>query len=248
MSERLRTVRLYGELGSKFGRVHRLAVSSAQEAVRALSMMLPGFDAHMMSSRDRGIHYSVFLGKENIGLEQLEYPVGNADIRIAPMITGSKRAGFFQAVLGIALIAASVFFAPAGLGLKAVLMGKAGLASTVAMAGASMALGGIAQMLTPIPKGIGTGDSEGNRANQYFNGPVNTQAQGNAVPILYGRLIVGSAVISAGIILNEDVYVPRQVTSGGSSGGSSGGYGGGSAPWHFEWVNSRFEESEEDEL
>ena len=32
-----------------------------------------------------------------------------------------------------------------------------------------------------------------------FNGPVNTTAQGNPVPVIYGEMIVGSATISAGI-------------------------------------------------
>ena len=33
----------------------------------------------------------------------------------------------------------------------------------------------------------------------HFNGVVNTTAQGNPVPLGYGRMIVGSAVVSAGI-------------------------------------------------
>jgi len=41
-------------------------------------------------------------------------------------------------------------------------------------------------------------------ASSYvFNGAVNTTAQGHPVPVGYGRMIVGSAVISAGIDVDE---------------------------------------------
>ncbi|MFP3693875.1 tail assembly protein, partial [Burkholderia sp. SIMBA_048] len=36
MGQELTTIRLYGVAGVRFGRVHRLAVGSAHEAVRAL--------------------------------------------------------------------------------------------------------------------------------------------------------------------------------------------------------------------
>jgi len=41
--EKLRTIRLYGPLGTRFGREFRLAVDSPAEAVRALCVLLPGF-------------------------------------------------------------------------------------------------------------------------------------------------------------------------------------------------------------
>ncbi|PNQ53699.1 phage tail protein, partial [Vibrio agarivorans] len=40
--EKLRTIRLYGILGSRFGRTFRLAVSTPAEAVRALAVQIPG--------------------------------------------------------------------------------------------------------------------------------------------------------------------------------------------------------------
>ena len=42
-------------------------------------------------------------------------------------------------------------------------------------------------------------DGPNNGASYNFNGPVNTTAQGNPVPLLYGELFVGSSTISAGI-------------------------------------------------
>ena len=46
---------------------------------------------------------------------------------------------------------------------------------------------------------LSVGDGPDNGASYNFNGPVNTTAQGNPVPLLYGEMFVGSATISAGI-------------------------------------------------
>lgn len=201
MSEKVRTIRLYGKLGARFGRVHRLAVQSPREAVRALCALLPGFEAFMMNAKDKGMSFSIFVGSSNINEDQLEHPVGRDDIRIAPVLIGSKRAGLFQMIAGIVLVVVGGFISGWTFG------AGAGIGGPMMMMGISMIVGGVVQMLSPQPKGLGARDSGGNQSSYSFNGAVNTQAQGNPVPLLYGRLIVGSAVISAGI-QNVDVYVP----------------------------------------
>lgn len=60
-------------------------------------------------------------------------------------------------------------------------------------------LAGVAQLLSPQKVGLSTTDGPNNGASYNFNGPVNTTAQGNPVPLLYGELIIGSATVSAGI-------------------------------------------------
>jgi predicted phage tail protein len=195
MNEKLRTIRLYGKLGTRFGRVHRLAVLSPAEAVRALRVLLPGFERELMTSKDRGISYAILAGQRHLKADQLQQPVGDDDIRIAPVIQGAKSGGVFSAILGAVVIAASAvgsYFAPgnpfSAIGYKF---------------GAALILGGVAQMLSPQQKGLATKDSPDNGASYNFNGPVNTTAQGNPVPVLYGRMIVGSAVISAGIYAED---------------------------------------------
>ena len=71
------------------------------------------------------------------------------------------------------------------------------------MAGAAMAIGGAVMMLSPQPSAAESADSANNRSSYAFNGPVNTEAQGNPVPLLYGELIVGSAVISGGVYVED---------------------------------------------
>lgn len=203
MSEKLRDVRLYGKLGAQFGRVHRLAVANTAEAIRALCVVLPGFEQALVSSEERGIRYACFLGKRNIGEDEIRVPPGDDVIRIAPILAGAKQGGLFQTLLGAALIVAA-FYMPASIALP--LGAKGAIAAPMMLSmGVSMALGGVVQMLSPQQRGLSAKDGPDNGASYNFNGPVNTSAQGNSVPVLYGRMICGSAVISAGIYAEDQV-------------------------------------------
>lgn len=190
MTDRIRTIRLYGALGARFGREFRLAVDSAAEAVRALSVQLPGFSAYLNGAKERGMVFAVFLGKRNISEEQLQDPPGSDVIRIAPVLQGSKRAGVLQTIVGAVLIVVgAITYAYGG--------------QVLVSLGVSLVAGGIIQMLSPQPKGLGSKDSTENQANYSFNGPVNTEAEGNPVPVGYGRCWGGSAVISGGVYAED---------------------------------------------
>ena len=70
--------------------------------------------------------------------------------------------------------------------------------------GASLVLNGISTMLTPvetIPE-----ENQDPRRSFNFSGIQNTSRAGVAVPVIYGRTITGSVVISANIT-NEQVEV-----------------------------------------
>ncbi len=197
MSDKLREVRLYGRLGARFGRIHMLAVSSTAEAIRALCVLIPGFERALADSDAHGVRYACFLGKRNIGEDQLQHPVGADEIRIAPVVAGAKRAGLFQTVLGAVMIVVGAVLTYTGVG--------APIGAAMMKMGAVMALGGVIQMLSPQQRGLSAQDSPQNGASYNFNGPVNTSAQGNPAPVLYGRMICGSAVISAGIFAEDQV-------------------------------------------
>ena len=156
----------------------------------------PGFEKCMMDSADKGLRYAIFNGKENIGEDDLGKPTGRDVIRIVPVISGSKRAGVLQTVIGVVILALA-WWNPLGWSAAGVMF-----AGTT---GASMALGGVMQMLSPQAKGLSSQDGPNNRPSYSFNGAVNTSVQGNPVPLLYGRMIVGSAVISAGIYSEDQM-------------------------------------------
>ncbi|HIC7213946.1 tail assembly protein [Burkholderia stabilis] len=189
MSNTLRTVRLYGVAGTKFGRVHRIAVSSTREAMRALCVTVPGFEKFMTSAKDNGLTFAVFHGRRNVSEDELEHPVGSDEIRIAPILIGSKNGGLFQTIIGAALIVVGAFTSAYG-------------GSTLIGLGASMMLGGVMQMLSPQTSGL-AGAGPNNGTSYYFNGPVNSAAQGEPVPLVYGRMVVGSKVISSGIFAQD---------------------------------------------
>ena len=189
MNEKIRTIRLYGVAGAMFGRNHRLAVRSTREAVHALCKMVPGFEKFMMNARDNGLTFAVFNGKRNLTEDQLEDPIGDEAIRIAPILRGSKNAGLFQTILGAALVVVGVITSPYGGGF---LIGI----------GASMAIGGVFQMLSPQTT-TNTGDSADTKGSYYFNGPVNGSTQGDPIPYGFGEMIVGSKVGSDGIYAED---------------------------------------------
>lgn len=227
MNNQLQTVRLYGELGAKFGRVHHLAVDSAAEAVRALGTRFPDFDKYVINSTDHNVGYSVFYGKNNLDKKQLHDPCDGQDIRIAPMVMGSKNGGIFNIIVGVILIVVGGIVSVASFG------GAAPLGAAMISMGWGMVIGGVVQLLTPTPKGRSTREKADNMPSYAFSGAVNTQAQGNPVPVLYGELIVGSCVINASIDAQDQAYIPR----GGTPSGGGGGGGGGAPPWHMEWLD-----------
>ena len=192
----MRTIILLGELGKRYGRRHLLDVKSPAEAVRALCANFKDFAAFVSSSAERNVGYRVLNMREDVAEDELHNPAGQR-ITIAPVVAGAG-GKLGKILLGAVLIGAS-FLVP-GLG-ATVLFGTTTLASVAFGIGVSMALGGVAQLLAPQPKS--PGPQEEQQPSYVFNGAVNTSAQGQPVPIGYGRMIVGSAVISAGISVED---------------------------------------------
>jgi len=200
MSE-LKTVRLYGKLGAKFGRVHQLAISSPREAIKALCVLYLGFERYLADAHLRGVEFAVFKGKHNIGEDEFHLDT-TQDIRIAPIIKGSKNGGLFQTILGVAMIGAAMMLGPVGWAA----FGAGGfMGGALALGGASMTLGGIVQMLSPQPPGATVRQDADNKPSYAFGGAVNTTARGNPVPLLYtlDRKEIGGAIISAGIYTED---------------------------------------------
>ena len=54
-------------------------------------------------------------------------------------------------------------------------------------------------MLAPKPQVPGAGASRDPRQSYNFSGIQNTSVQGTPIPLVYGKMYVGSVVVSAGI-------------------------------------------------
>jgi predicted phage tail protein len=180
----LRKIKLYGKLAKFVGhRILEADVATAAEAVRFLVANWPELERHMADQ-----HYRVSVGTYDLELEELHHPAGQQEIKIVPVMAGAGATG--RIIAGIALVAIGLFVPGIGaLGVQ-ILVGV----------GASLVLGGVAQLLTPTPK-VPTGPDTQNdpRKSYSFSGIQNTSRQGVPVPIVFGETIVGSVVISAGI-------------------------------------------------
>ncbi|EGF2773410.1 tail assembly protein, partial [Salmonella enterica] len=182
-TEVMTNIKLSGSLAKMFGRAHQRLISTPREVFRALSVTVPGFEKYLNTSKARGLTYAVMVGKRNISESDLDFPNAGQEIRIVPVIMGSKRSGILQTILGAALVAVSIWIP--GVSIAA--------SNMMFAAGASMALGGIAQMLSPQPGGLASKQDADNKASYAFGGVTNTTAQGNPVPLAYGKRRIGGA-------------------------------------------------------
>ena len=195
----LREIRVYGRLAKFLGRrTFTAAVDSVADAMRFLLANFPELEGHMLDQ-----HYRVSVGTYDLSEEELEHPVGQQVIKIAPVIAGAGSVG--RIIAGVALVALAFAIIPLGIAAAG-----SGIATAVGMLGASLILGGVAQLLTPTPTlspAAGnaytqqtTRETELDPQKSYsFSGIQNTSRAGTPVPLIYGETIVGSVVISAGI-------------------------------------------------
>ena len=186
------TIKLSGSLAAKFGRVHRRVLDSGQawEAFRALKATLEGFKEEIERLDRLGMRFAVFRNRKNVG--EAEFGLGGAtEIRIVPVIHGSKKAGLIQTIVGAVLIVAGTFLSTTPFG--APLIG----------AGIGLVAGGVIQMLSPQAKGLKQSASPENSPSYAFGSAKNTTASGNPVPICIGERRWGGMIISASILAED---------------------------------------------
>lgn len=215
----MKVVKVYGELKKRLGGQGRfeLDVSTPAEAIKALTSNFKGLDKWMIESEKDGVGYKVQLGSEIVKeteIETLLLPWSEKEVfSITPVITGAGR-GFGQILLGAALIGLSfVTFGTSaafaggslsGLGTTAGIYGAAWGSKALGAIGLSLVVGGVSQMLSPPPPDLDM--KQANRLQNYsFSGVTNTAQVGTAIPIAFGRLFIGSCVISSGLDVDQEV-------------------------------------------
>jgi predicted phage tail protein len=199
----LRKVKLYGELADFIGHKELDAViNSTADAIRFLVSNFPKLEAHMA---DR--HYQVLVDDYEIGEEDIHNPIGQSDISIVPVITGAGGGrGLGKILLGAALIGVA-FMLPVTVPLAPLefggLGGFVGANAALANLGLGLTLMGVSEMLFPLPKPKDFNNEEDPRISFSFSGVQNTSRAGTSHPIVYGEIVTGSVVISAGIDTNQ---------------------------------------------
>jgi predicted phage tail protein len=221
----MKVVKVYGALRKYLGQCRfQFEAETPAQAIKALCVNFPGLDKWLLDSEQNGVSYRVSIGKEKITEEDLlplVMPWSERQVfSITPVIAGAGR-GVGQIFAGIGLIALAIVAGPAAggfLGLGAGLGGATGagaavsmglvggaFASAIGFAGVSLALGGIAQLISP--QQTYSSAERGKDAARFesftFSGVTNTVQQGLPVPIVYGRAYIGSAVISSGLDVDQ---------------------------------------------
>ena len=197
----LRKVKLYGELADFVGYKELDAViNSTADAIRFLVSNFPKLEAHMADK-----YYKVLVDNYEIGEEDIHNPIGQSDISIVPVITGAG-GGARKLLLGAALIGVGIISGGTGFALNAtqgVGFFGGGLAAQAANVGVGLALMGVSEMLFPLPKPQEFSNEQDPRISFSFSGVQNTSRAGTSHPIVYGEIVTGSVVISAGIDTNQ---------------------------------------------
>ncbi|HDI3020216.1 tail assembly protein [Cronobacter dublinensis] len=174
---------LYGDL-QRFGRRIDLRVKTGAEAIRALSTQIPTFRQKLNNGWYQVRIAGVDMTSGELHTRLHEKLENGAVIHLVPRTEGAKSGGF-QAVLGAALVVASIWMPGIGIAASDLLFSM----------GAAMVMGGVAQMLAPKPK-TQQRETDNGKQNTYFSSLDNMIAQGNVMPVLYGEMRVGSRVAS----------------------------------------------------
>jgi len=210
----LRKLKLYGELAKFIGhKEFEVQVHNLPQAVSFLVNNFPEVEKYMTPK-----HYQVKIGNYEINEDELDYPIGQQDIHIVPVISGAG-GGFRNILLGGLLIGASFFFPGAGLfgttsfggalaagsasaipfvgatGVAGGLLGTA-IGTGLSAIGASMVLNGVGEMLYPTQQ---ASFEDNPQISFNFSGTQNTARAGTPVPIVYGEIFTGSVVISGDV-------------------------------------------------
>ena len=196
----LSKIKVYGRLARFLGQsTFEAEINSTVDAIRFLTANFPDLQSHMIEQ-----NYCVKVGEYEINDKELDVPVGQQEIKIVPVAVGARR-GLGRFLLGAVLIGVAIAAPGIGLGASGGLgFGVAeGVKATLGTAllsasgnlGIYLALSGAAEMLSPVQTDTTTDDP--NSFN--FNGILNTINAGVAIPVVYGEVITGSIIVSAGI-------------------------------------------------
>ena len=176
----MKKVYLHGSLGEKFGKEWTLNVRSASDAFSAINANVDGFVEYLSQRARDGVSYTITTKNINeikpdgnclkhfVTRNNLDMNLSSKEIHIAPMAQGSM--GLF-----VGLTATQAFFAKLFVAIVA-----------------SVVIQGILNSLFKPPKR----EDPTTTKSYLFQGAQNRQQQGIPVPLGYGRLRVGSAVVS----------------------------------------------------
>lgn len=213
MNEPLVKVTLHGELGQTCYKEWNIRVNSVGEAIRCIEMNTKKLYKFLLSKEQEGARYRVLINGEDficdkkgsleLKEEDIKYlknsqlmmnNINLKSIDIVPVLEGAD-SGIFTTIAGALLIATSiVLFIIPGFNITG---------AALLVAGLGLLSAGVVALLSKPPDFEDFRTAPNARISYLFNGPQNTTREGGPVPVGYGRLLVGSQVISAAYIVND---------------------------------------------
>ena len=203
--DKLVNVKLHGILGETLGASSwNLAIKSIGEAIRYIEMNTKKLYKTLYEFDKKLIKYEIIINGRKFQPEK-ELTINNIEdiynselmiqrndletIDIVPVLEGAE--DVFQAILGVILIIVGAFTSYFG---------------GVALIGAGLTLlaSGVVGLLTKPPKFEDFREIEqGGKTSYLFSGPANIVGEGGPVPVGYGRLMIGSQVVSAAYVIRD---------------------------------------------
>lgn len=184
-----RKVYLHGALAKKWGKQPFLVdADTTQLVMQGLFVQLGAKFKQTIKEGKWHVLKGKPKAKNDLGPEEVQFKLGEKvmELHIMPAIEGAG--AVFRVVLGVILVVGGFVFGQ----------------SWAIQLGASMILGGVAQLLAPKPQMSKPSDQAGQQASFMFNGTVNVTEQGGPVPIIYGRVPRASCVVlSAGLTVEN---------------------------------------------
>jgi len=208
----MKVVKVYGALRKRLGQCRfEFDVATPAQAIKALCVNFPGLDKWLIDSEQDGVGYRVSIGREKISddLTPFGLPFSDQEVfSITPVVAGAGR-GAGQIAAGLGFVALAIVTGGTSLtfgagGFSAVAGSSIGFSVAAGNIGLALVLSGIATAISPQPELNSTLDESVQLESFTFSNVVNTERQGMPVPIAYGRLFVGSAVLSSGLDVDQE--------------------------------------------
>lgn len=200
----LSKLKVYGELADFCGgnNEFQAVINTPIDAVRFLKVNFVGLEKHMSNK-----NYQVYMGKHNIDENLLDFPSGGLDIKIIPVVAGSGNIG--KILAGVALIGFAVMTGGTGVFSQGIfgkvagstMLGTLNVSALAGKLGLLLILSGVSGLLTPTPE---LPDDESDPIKSFsFSGVQQSTRSGTAIPVVYGKMLVGSIPISTKIETND---------------------------------------------
>ena len=225
------TVRLLGELGERYGAEHTYHnLRTPAEAIKLLCVNYPKLQEELIHAHEHGIGYQLVQADVQLDYPDLQLPMGSHDLILTPVISGSGGVG--KVLAGVALVAVSLLvpFGAAAIGTFG-LTSAIGVGTAIGLVGGGLILNGVTELLSPQPRlpintsgAFSYGASGGSRfagtartdgfqtdirgtdgvQSYAYTGAANTVGVGATIPVVYGKALVGSHLLSANIEITDE--------------------------------------------